>query len=449
MELIKYDGDIGNIDFLNLMVIDISGKIRNVTLPESFVNEKVFNEGIGFDASNYGFAPVTNSDMVAVPDMDTAFVEFRDGYKTLHTLCDVRFVDGGLFDQYPRSVARNTTNYVKKKTGADEIFMLVELEFHVFDDVEISNGKTHASYRLHSEEGIGDIYSQSPCGGLQSRYHSTHPEDIYLDLRNEATALMTEIGVPVKYHHHEVSVCQMEIELDFMPLMKASDAVSIAMWIIRNCAQERGLHVTFMPKPMYNLAGNGMHVHQYLKKNGKSMFPGKRKADLNDMAINYTGGLIKHSLSGALLAFTNPSTNSFRRLVRGFEAPVSGTFAAGSRSAAVRIPGYASKNEWRVEYRTGDASANIYLMLSAMGLAGTDGILSEHDAEKSGYHSSDAKEKLFPLNLDAVLDGLQEDKSFLTAIFPEPLINMWIKRKRREAAYIYNAPTARELEIYF
>jgi glutamine synthetase len=260
--------------------------------------------------------------------------------------------------------------------------------------------------------------------------------------------MMEAIGIPVKYHHHEVGAAQLEIELDFLPLLEAADAVALAKWIIKSAARENHLFATFMPKPIYKVAGSGMHVHQYLEKAGKSLFPGTGLYNLSSTAHSYLCGILEHSLSGSLLALTNPSTNSFKRLVPGFEAPVNATFAKASRAAAIRIPGYLKGKDVRIEFRTGDATANIHYMLAAQVLAGLDGIRRKADPVKLGF--ADTKnEKSFPLNLNRVLDGLQKDREYLFPAFPEALLDLWIKIKRDEGTYVYNAPTPQEYELYF
>ncbi len=450
MDLVKYDGDIGTVDFLNLMMIDINGEIRNVSIPSGYISEKIFNKGIGFDASNYGFAKVTDSDMVAIPDMTTAFVEERESFDILNVLCDVKTTDGKLFEPYPRSIAQKAVEYLQKEGLADDIKMLVELEFHVFDEVECSTGSAHAKFSVSSEEGLGEMYAQEPVAGFQKRYHHTHPQDKYLDLRNEIVTQMESIGIAVKYHHHEVSVSQLEIELDFASLKKAADSVALSKWIIKNIADEMGLKVTFMPKPLYKLAGNGMHVHQFLEKKNKNIFAGKELMNLTKTGLNYISGLLDHSISGSLLAFTNPSTNSYKRLVPGYEAPVCATFAKGSRGSAIRIPGYLSKTETRMEYRTGDATSNIYYMLSAMLLAGIDGIKNSSDPIEKGYLSSSEKPgNEFPLDLKLVLDGLKKDNEYLLPVFSKELITQWIEIKQKDFEYVKNAPTPQEYELYF
>jgi len=437
-------------DFLNLLMFDISGGMRSVTIPKEYVSDSVFRDGIGFDASNYGFAKVTNSDMVAIPDAGCAFIEERDSFRTIHVLCDVTTTERLTFDQYPRSVTKKTAAFLQEKGLADRAMMLVELEYYAFEEVEYSTGVSHAFYSIGSSEGLGESFSTRPRFGAQKGYQKLPPEDRYLDFRNRTVRIMGDAGIPVKYHHHEVGASQLEIELDFMDLVKAADSVCIAKWIIRTVAEEMGLKATFMPKPLYKMPGNGMHVHQFLEKNGNTLFPGDGLHGLSPLALSYTSGLLEHSLTGSLLAFTNPSTNSYRRLVPGYEAPISATFARGSRSAAVRIPGYLKKDEVRIEYRTGDASANTHFMLSAMALAGADGIFRNADPVAAGFSSAEAREdKVFPLNLHSVLAGLEKDHEFLRPAFPEKLLELWTKRKTEEAEYVYNAPTPQEYELYF
>lgn len=448
MNFRKFDGNFETIDFLSLLMIDINGTIRQVTLPKDYISEKIFKNGIGFDASNFGYAKVDKSDMVAKPDLSTAFVEEKEGHTIVHVFCDVFLTTGELFNQYPRSIAKKTAAYLKEQNIADDAKVLIELEFHAFDSVRYSSEYSHSFYEVQSQEGIGPDYNDSPRFGIQNGYHRLFPADKYFDMRNDIVAAMGAVGIPVKYHHHEVSASQLEIELNFISLSEAGDKVSLAKWIIVNVAREHGIFVTFMPKPVYNIAGNGMHVHQFLVKNGKSFFAGDGLHGLSKEALSYTAGILDHSLTGSLLAFSNPSTNSYKRLVPGFEAPVSATFAKGSREASIRIPGYLAKGEERIEYRTGDATANIYYFLSAMILAGVDGIKKGRDPLESNYHDKE-NGKMFPLNLNAVLDGLAADNEYLLPAFPKALIDLWIKAKKSEARYVYNAPTPQEYELYF
>jgi glutamine synthetase len=279
MELSKYTGELSGIDYLSMLVVDVHGAIRSVSLPKSYISDKVLKNGIGFDASNFGYAQVHKSDMVAVPDLSTGFIEEKDGFKILHAFCDVWTTDGEPFDQYPRTVARKAAERLKASGIGDDAKMLVELEFYVFDEVSYSTTTAHSYYYVESEEGIGDGYADAPRFGLSKGYHRLHPDDKYGLLRNEAVKLMEAAGIPVKYHHHEVGASQLEIELNFISLLGAADAVVLGKWIIKNVADELGLFVTFMPKPMYKIAGNGMHVHQFIEKQGKSIFPGEGSTD--------------------------------------------------------------------------------------------------------------------------------------------------------------------------
>ncbi|HRW23157.1 MAG TPA: glutamine synthetase beta-grasp domain-containing protein [Spirochaetia bacterium] len=450
MKLSKYSGDLSGIDYLSLLVIDINGAVRSVSLPRAYVSDKVLKGGIGFDASNFGYAQVHKSDMVAIPDLSTGFVEEKDGFRILHAFCDVWTTDGEPFDQYPRTVARKAMEALRSSGVGDDAKMLVELEFYAFDDARYSTTAGHSYYYVESAEGIGDDYADAPRFGISKGYHRLAPDDRYGQLRNEAVRAMEAAGIPVKYHHHEVAASQLEIELNFISLASAGDAVVLAKWIVRSVAEELGLFVTFMPKPMYKVAGSGMHVHQYVEKDGRSVFPGDGLYGLSQTGLAYTAGVLSHALSGSLLAWSNPSTNSYRRLVPGYEAPVSATFAQGSRAAAVRIPGYLKKGEARIEFRTGDATANTYYFLAAMLLAGLDGVSRGLDPVKLGYSSTkETPKNTFPTGLFHVLSGLRKDCAYLKAAFPAELIDSWIAMKQQEAEYVYNAPVPQEYELYF
>jgi glutamine synthetase len=450
VKLSSYSGDLSTIDYLSLLVVDVAGQLHSVALPRSYVTDKVLKNGVGFDASNFGFAQVHKSDMVAVPDLSVSFVEEKDGYRTLHAFCDVMTTDGEPFAQYPRTIAARAVERMRATGIGQEAKMLVELEFYVFDEVAYSTTIDHSYYSVASAEGIGEGYEDAPRFGPSKGYHRMGPEDKYGLLRNRAVEAMEAAGILVKYHHHEVGAAQLEIELNFMSLLRAADAVVLAKWIIKNCADELGLFVTFMPKPMYRIAGSGMHVHQFIEKDGKSVFPGEELYGLSRAGLAYTAGILDHALSGSLLAWSNPSTNSYRRLVPGYEAPVSATFAQGSRAAAVRIPGYLKKGEARIEFRTGDATANTYYFLAAMLLAGLDGVARGLDPVKKGFCTDkETPKNTFPTGLFHVLTGLSKDKAYLAPVFPDELIASWIEMKKKEAEYVYNAPVPQEYELYF
>jgi glutamine synthetase len=450
MKLSEWNGEFSGIDYVSLILIDIDGRMRAVSLPASYASETVLKKGIGFDASNFGFAKVQSSDMVASPDLETAFVEQKDGFDILYAFCDVRTTNGEGFSQYPRTVIRAAHEVLRSSGVGDEVKMLAELEFYVFEEVRYSTTTDHSYYFLESSEGIGEEFSDAPRVAPSKGYHRMAPEDKYQLLRNRATNAMIDIGIPVKYHHHEVGTAQLEIELDFVAMAQAADMVSLAKWILRNEAEELGLKVTFMPKPMYGVAESGLHIHQFIEQNDVSVFPGNGLYGLSERGLSYTAGILSHALSGSLLAFSNPSTNSYRRLVPGYEAPVSATFARGSRAAAIRVPGYLNKEETRIEFRTGDATANVYYFLAAMVLAGLDGIQHHCDPVALGFskEASDPKYML-PTGLFHVLGGLRQDNAYLAQAFPADLIETWIAHKEKEAEYVYNAPVPQEYELYF
>jgi len=455
MDLAAFDGDLSKIDYISFLVVDLAGQLRSVSLPRSYATEKVLGKGIGFDASNFGYAEVRRSDMVAQPDMSTAFVERKDGFAILHAFCDVLTTEGEPFAHYPRVVARKALGRLRESGLGDDAKMLVELEFYVFDEVSYSTTAGHSYYRVGSAEGIGVGHEDAPRFGLSRGYHRLAPDDRYALLRNRAVRAMEAAGIPVKYHHHEVAASQLEIELDFLSVAKAADAVVLAKWIIRSTADELGLFVTFMPKPIYGLSGSGMHVHQFVERGGKSVFPGEGLHGLSKEGLAWAAGILEHSLSGALLAWSNPSTNSYRRLVPGFEAPVEATLDRASRAAAIRIPGYLRKGEARIEFRTGDATANVYYHLAAMLLAGLDGVGRGLDPVALGFAAADgdgraeSAARSFPTGLFHVLAGLEKDRAWLAPVFPDALIDAWIARKRKEAEYVYNAPVPQEYELYF
>jgi len=450
MRIDTYSGDLDSFDYLSLLVIDQQGALRSVSLPRSYVSEKTFRDGIGFDASNFAFAQVRSSDMTAVPDLASAFEEERGGYRVLHAFCDVRSTDGEPFLQYPRVVAKKAESYLNSSGLGEMAQMLVELEFYVFEDVRYYTTADRSYYFVESAEGLGEEYEDKDRFGLSRGYHRMAPDDKYVLLRDRAVESMLGAGIPVKYHHHEAGASQMEIELDFLPLARAADAVVLAKWILKATAEELGLKITFMPKPMYKIAGSGMHVHQYITKGGASLFPGDGACGLSGTGLSYTAGILSHALTGSLLAFSNPSTNSYRRLVPGFEAPVNATFAQGSRAAAVRIPGYLKKGEARVEFRTGDATANTHYFLAAMLLAGLDGVKRAMDPVKLGFSSAKPGPRTtLPTGLYHVLAGLKKDKDYLAPAFPDELISSWVDAKIKEAEYVYNAPVPQEYELYF
>ncbi|MDR1735796.1 MAG: type I glutamate--ammonia ligase [Oscillospiraceae bacterium] len=457
-------------EMADFMMIDINGRWRHLTMPIDRFTEDTLKHGIGFDGSNYGFAPVEKSDMVFVPDISTAYMDAFAEIPTIAMLGDVYVIelpDNKRFDQDPRSVAFNAQEYLLSTGIADEMIIGPEFEFHVFDHISYSVKPQSSGYRLDSaqaewntglpEKNLG--YKMPHKGG----YHMAPPMDTLGGFRSRVTALMQQRGIDVKYHHHEVGgPGQLEVEVEFGTLLEMADKTMMTKYIIKNAAMREGKTATFMPKPIYGEAGNGMHVHMLLRKDGRPVFyDAQGYSQLSETALFFIGGLLKHAK--ALCAFTNPSTNSYKRLTPGYEAPVTVGYATSNRSAVVRIPAYAKgPDKKRFELRSPDGTCNPYYAYSAILMAGIDGVINRIDPAKEGfgpydfnlYNLSDqekAKIKSLPGSLGEALDALENDRAFLetSGVFPKRLIDLWIKNKRGEAAYYDRLPHPAEFEMYY
>lgn len=442
-----------NIEFIDLKATDLTGRLHHISLPyfEGLL-EKLITEGVGFDGSSYGFRKVENSDMILIPDLATAKIDpFRQA-STLSFYSHIVLTDDARspFLQDGRYLAKKTEQLLKEVTGADKSWWGPEFEFYIFSKVEYDTRTATSYYKVeHAEE----FYKKA--------YHAANPFDEYDDFRDEACKLLKEQGINVKYHHHEVGERgQQEIETYFTDLLTTADNIITTKYILFNFAKQRGLYITFMPKPMYQQAGNGMHLHFYITKDGKNLFYEKGQyGNLSKLALNFIGGMLKHGR--ALSAFTNPSTNSYKRLVPGFEAPVALTYGMGNRAGAIRIPKYVSNpDETRFEYRPPDATANPYLCLVAMLLAGIDGVINNIDPVKEGFGPYDKnflagedvhKIHFLPRNLAEALDALEEDNEFLKIgnIFTDELLQQWIKTKNEEIHSIGTMPHPFEYKMYF
>ncbi|MCK7474355.1 MAG: hypothetical protein MZV49_14125 [Rhodopseudomonas palustris] len=361
-------------DYLSLLVVDIQGALRSVSLPRAYVSEKVLKDGIGFDASNFGYRPgprerhgrdarpVHRASSRSARSSGSSTPSATSGPPTASPSRSI-----------PRAVARRAVEHLRA-SGDRRRQPRCSWSWSSTSSTTSATHTTvdHSYYFVESAEGIGDELrgraALRPVQGLPP--HGARTTSTACSA-TEAVRAMEEAGIPVKYHHHEVGGLPARDRAELhAPARAPRDAVVLSKWIIKSMADELGLYVTFMPKPMYKIAGSGMHVHQFVEKGGKSIFPGEGLYGLSEAGLAYTAGVLSHALSGSLLAWSNPSTNSYRRLVPGYEAPVSATFAQGSRAAAVRIPGYLKKGEARIEFRTGDATANTYYFLAAMLLAG-------------------------------------------------------------------------------
>jgi glutamine synthetase len=441
------------IEMIDLKCIDLTGYLHHITLPASqTILEKLLNEGVGFDGSSYGFRKVENSDMILIPDLKTAVIDpFRTSV-TLSFYANIFLTDEkrSPFSQDGRYIARRAEKVMEEEIGVDKSMWGPEFEFYIFSKVRFDTRTAASYYEIsHAEEFF------------RNAYHAANPFDIYDDFRDEACKLLNRFGVSVKYHHHETGErAQQEIETSFCDLLTTGDNIVSTKYALFNLARQKELFLTFMPKPMYHQPGNGMHLHLFLTKNGKNAFYKKGVyGNINEMGRYFIGGLLKHG--PALSAFTNPSTNSYKRLVPGFEAPVALTFGRGNRSSAIRIPKYINNpNETRFEYRPPDATANPYFCLSAMLLAGLDGIVNKIDPTKEGFgpfdinvHDDKMKNHthFLPRHLEESLDALKADNKFLKRgnLFTEELIEQWIIIKEEEIKSIGTMPHPYEYKMYF
>ncbi|MDX2437152.1 MAG: type I glutamate--ammonia ligase [Acidobacteriota bacterium] len=454
------------IEQIDLKFCDLWGRWHHVTISASRFGDELMANGIGFDGSSVGFKGISSGDMVMVPDLQTAFPDPFWEMPTLSFICTTLEADTRkLYPFDPRSIVQRSEMWLKETGIADASLWGPEFEFYVFDAVTYENGMNTAGYRIESDEGgwrnhqMGSAYSAPVHGG----YHAIPPRDHLHNLRSRICRRLDGAGVPVKYHHHEVGgPGQCEIETPLLPPTQAADACMIVKYMARMTALEDGMTVTFMPKPLFGEAGSGMHFHQRLEVGGRNLFyAADAYASLSDEARWYIGGLLEHG--AAVLAFTNPSTNSYRRLVPGFEAPVSAIFSAGNRSAAVRIPTYANKPDTaRIEFRPPDATANPYLSIAVQLLAGLDGIRRKLDPSDLGFGPVDediftwSEErrrtiKALPASLTEALGALERDSDFLveSGVFSPQLIERWITKKRDEAREVAIRTHPYEVELYY
>ena len=464
MNLIK-ENDIKMVDF---KMVDINGQYRHVTIPAQHFNEDTLRDGIGFDASNYGYAVVEKSDMVFIPDPDTAQMDPFCEIPTLSMTGNAMIIDNPEnrpLAQYPRNIVLAAEKYMRDSGIADTMLILPEFEFYLFDDVSWTVQPNAIGMTLDAKQTYwnSDVEGKGCVVAKQKNYHIAKPFDPTYECRSEMCMLMEEAGIPIKYHHPEVGAAgQFEIEPKLGQMSVMADATMMIKYIIRNTALKHGLSATLMPKPVYGEAGNGMHVHMLLMKDGQPVFSDDNGySNLSETAHYFIGGLLKHIAS--LCAITNPSTNSFKRLVPGFEAPVTVGYATSNRSAVVRIPAYAkTPNERRFELRNPDATCNPYFCYAALLMAGIDGIKNKIDPKANGWGPYDvnlynlpAEEKAklqgLPTNLSDALDALEADHDYLTAggVFPEELLNNFIKTKREEVRQLATIPHPAEFEKYY
>ena len=457
-----------NIQMIDFKMVDINGQFRHVTIPAGNFNEDLLRDGVGFDASNYGYAVVEKSDMVFIPDLDTAVVDPFCQIPTLSMTGNAMIIDHPAnrpLDQYPRNIVLAAEKYMRDSGGADTMLILPEFEFYLFDQVGWEVQPNAIGMHLDYEQAHWNGYTQGQGNIVpkQKNYHIAKPFDPTYECRSEMVMLMEQAGIPVKYHHPEVGAAgQFEIEPMLGKMSTMADASMMIKYIIRNTALKYGKTATLMPKPVYGEAGSGMHVHMLLLKDGEPVFSDDNGySKLSKEAHWFMGGLLKHIAS--LCALTNPSTNTLKRLVPGFEAPVTVGYATSNRSAVIRIPAYAkTRHERRFELRNPDATCNPYFCYAALLMAGLDGIKNQIDPHANGWGPYDMnlcdrpeeeKKKLkgLPTSLEEALDALEQDHDYLTAggVFPEALLRNFIRNKRSECRQMAAIPHPAEFERYY
>ena len=455
-----------NIEFIDCRFMDFPGLWQHTTYPASELTEESFVDGFGFDGSSIrGWQAINESDMLLHPVSDTAKIDPFLQHPTLSLICDIKDpITKKEYSRDPRSVARKSVAYLRDTKIADTAYFGPEMEFFIFDNVWYDQTINAASYRVDSQEGVWNRGNQDPTNlGYQVRlkegYFPCAPMDTGCNIRSEMVDVMLQMGIPVECHHHEVATGgQAEIDLRFQELVHMADTCMYYKYIVKNVAARHGKVVTFMPKPLFQDNGSGMHVHLSLWKAGKPLMAGKKYAGMSEIGLYAIGGILKHAKS--LIAFTNPTTNSFKRLVPGFEAPVNLVYSSRNRSAAVRIPMYQDNPKTkRLEFRCPDSSCNPYLAFSAMLMAAIDGIKNKidpggpldkdlYDLEPAEYEAIDSA----PEDLSGALDALENDHQYLLegGVFTDDVIHYWIKYKRdNEVAALRTRPHPFEFCMYF
>jgi glutamine synthetase len=462
LKLIEEEG----VEIVDFRFCDLPGTWQHFSVPARVLEEDSFEEGLGFDGSSIrGWQAINESDMLVKPDAATAFIDPFFEHKTLVLTCSIYDpITGEQYTRDPRNIARKAVNYLKSTGLADVAFFGPEAEFFVFDDVRYELNHNSAFYLVDSVEGAWNSGTdEGPNLGYKPRlkegYFPVPPSDKLQDLRSEMLLTLESIGVPVEAQHHEVGTGgQCEIDVKFAPMVEMGDRMMRYKYVIKNTANKYNKTVTFMPKPIFGDNGSGMHTHFSLWKDNKPLFAGDGYAGLSEMALFAIGGLLKHA--PALLAFTNPTTNSYRRLVPGYEAPVNLAYSRRNRSASVRIPMYSpSPKAKRIEFRCPDPSCNPYFAFAAILMAALDGIQNRIDPgeplDKDIYDlpaEEAAKVPKTPGSLAEALEALGADHEFLTRgdVFTDDVIEAHVNYKRkREVEPIALRPHPLEFQLYY
>ena len=453
------------VKFVDFRFTDTRGKEQHVTVPVSHFDEDKFVSGHAFDGSSIaGWKGIEASDMLLMPDPNTANIDPFFEEPTVILTCDVLEPgDGKPYERDPRSLAKRAEAYLKSSGVGDAAFFGPEPEFFIFDQVKWNVDMSGSSCRVYSEEAPWNTGSDFEGGNMGHRpalkggYFPVPPVDSFQDMRSEMCLILESVGIPVEVHHHEVAAPgQCEIGTKFASLTKRADWLQIMKYVIHNTAHAYGKTATFMPKPIVGDNGSGMHCHQSIWKDGKNLFAGDGYSGLSDFALYYIGGIIKHAR--ALNAITNPGTNSYKRLVPGFEAPVKLAYSARNRSASIRIPYVASPKGRRIEVRFPDPTCNPYLGFAAMLMAGLDGVQNKihpgDPADKNLYDLPPEEDKKIPTvcsSLDMALDYLDRDREFLTrgGVFTNDMLDAYIELKQEEVTRFRMTTHPVEYEMYY
>ncbi len=453
-----------DVKFVDLRFTDPRGKMQHVTMDASVADEDMFADGVMFDGSSIaGWKAINESDMTLMPDLESATLDPFYAQTTLAIFCDIlEPTTGEGYGRDPRMTAKNAEAYVKQSGVGDTVVFGPEAEFFMFDDVRFASDPYNTGFVLDSTELPTNTDTEYEMGNMGHRprtkggYFPVNPIDSAQDIRSEMLSVMAEMGVTTEKHHHEVGAAQHELGIKFDTLTKIADHLQIYKYVIHNVAHAYGKSVTFMPKPVYGDNGTGMHCHQSIWKDGKPLFAGNQYADLSEDCLFYIGGIIKHAR--ALNAFTNASTNSYKRLVPGFEAPVLLAYSSRNRSASCRIPFGSSPNSKRVEVRFPDPTANPYLAFSAMLMAGLDGIQNKihpgDPMDKDLYELPPEELKDVPTvcgSLREALEYLDSDREFLKKgnVFSDDQIDAYLELKWEEVIRFEHTPHPVEFDMYY
>ncbi|WP_018687914.1 type I glutamate--ammonia ligase [Ahrensia kielensis] len=453
-----------DVKFVDLRFTDPRGKLQHVTIDVAVVDEDMFSDGVMFDGSSIGgWKAINESDMVLMPDVSSAHMDPFYAQSTMVVICDILDpVSGEGYNRDPRMTAKRAEAYVKSGGFGDTAYFGPEPEFFIFDDVRYNTDPYNTGFSLDSSELPSNTGTEYETGNMGHRptnkggYFPVNPVDSCQDMRSEMLTVMAEMGIATEKHHHEVAAAQHELSMIFNTLVAKADETQIYKYVVQNVAHAYGKTATFMPKPVFGDNGTGMHVHQSIWKDGKPLFAGDEYAGLSETCLFYIGGIIKHAKS--LNAFTNPSTNSYKRLVPGYEAPVLLAYSARNRSASCRIPFTPSPKGKRMEVRFPDPMANPYLAFSAMLMAGLDGIKNKiHPGEPMDKDLYDLPaEELASIptvctSLREALDALDNDREYLKAggVFDDDQIDAYIALKKEENLRYEQTPHPVEFDMYY